>query len=63
MNSLVNFRGSLAFGQKPLHSLPGKIGTQDVQDVQVQFFFRFLLVFCQFDYTTFSRRNVLVDSL
>ncbi|XP_067024177.1 acylamino-acid-releasing enzyme-like [Acropora muricata] len=30
----VNFRGSLAFGQKPLHSLPGKIGTQDVQDVQ-----------------------------
>ncbi|XP_015764968.1 PREDICTED: acylamino-acid-releasing enzyme-like [Acropora digitifera] len=30
----VNFRGSLGFGQKPLHSLPGKIGTQDVQDVQ-----------------------------
>ena len=39
MNSLVNFRGSLAFGQKPLHSLAGKIGTQDVQDVQVQFVF------------------------
>ena len=38
VNSLVNFRGSLSFGQKPLHSLPGKIGTQDVQDVQVQCF-------------------------
>ena len=38
MNSLVNFRGSLGFGQKPLHSLPGKIGTLDVEDVQVQCF-------------------------
>ncbi|XP_078343278.1 acylamino-acid-releasing enzyme-like isoform X2 [Oculina patagonica] len=30
----VNYRGSLGFGQTPLHSLPGNIGTQDVQDVQ-----------------------------
>lgn len=32
---LVNYRGSLGFGQTSLHSLPGNIGTQDVQDVQV----------------------------
>lgn len=30
----VNFRGSLGFGQGPLLSLIGKIGTQDAQDVQ-----------------------------
>ena len=32
---LVNYRGSLGFGQTSLHSLPGNVGTQDVQDVQV----------------------------
>ena len=32
---LVNYRGSLGFGQSSLHSLPGNVGTQDVQDVQV----------------------------
>lgn len=31
----VNYRGSLGFGQTSLHSLPGNIGTQDVQDVMV----------------------------
>ena len=31
----VNFRGSLGFGQTSLHTLPGNIGTQDVQDVMV----------------------------
>ena len=31
----VNFRGSLGFGQASLHTLPGNIGTQDVQDVMV----------------------------
>ncbi|XP_073229262.1 acylamino-acid-releasing enzyme-like isoform X2 [Porites lutea] len=30
----VNYRGSLGFGQSSLHSLPGNVGTQDVQDVQ-----------------------------
>ncbi|KAM7437971.1 hypothetical protein ABFA07_012488 [Porites harrisoni] len=30
----VNYRGSLGFGQTSLHSLPGNVGTQDVQDVQ-----------------------------
>ena len=34
-NSTVNFRGSLGFGQTSLHTLPGNIGTQDVQDVMV----------------------------
>lgn len=32
---LVNFRGSTGFGQDSIYCLPGKIGTQDVQDVQV----------------------------
>ncbi|KAK2550944.1 Acylamino-acid-releasing enzyme [Acropora cervicornis] len=50
----VNFRGSLAFGQKPLHSLPGKIGTQDVQDVQVQCF---LLNY----FASFSRKERLIS--
>ena len=31
----VNFRGSAGFGQESLHSLPGNVGTQDVNDVQV----------------------------
>jgi acylaminoacyl-peptidase len=30
---LVNFRGSLAFGQASIDSLPGKVGRQDVDDV------------------------------
>ncbi|XP_062441424.1 acylamino-acid-releasing enzyme [Rhea pennata] len=31
---LVNYRGSLGFGQDSVASLPGNVGTQDVQDVQ-----------------------------
>ncbi|CAB4044076.1 acylamino-acid-releasing enzyme-like, partial [Paramuricea clavata] len=31
---LVNYRGSLGFGQSAVLSLPGNIGTQDVRDVQ-----------------------------
>eukprot|EP00054_Salpingoeca_dolichothecata_P010788 m.60003 g.60003 ORF g.60003 m.60003 type:complete len:749 (-) comp19148_c2_seq2:91-2337(-) len=30
---LVNYRGSLSFGQKGIDSLPGKVGEQDVNDV------------------------------
>ncbi|XP_068714262.1 acylamino-acid-releasing enzyme-like [Montipora foliosa] len=30
----VNFRGSVGFGQASVNSLPGKVGTQDVRDVQ-----------------------------
>ncbi|XP_065103867.1 acylamino-acid-releasing enzyme isoform X2 [Paramisgurnus dabryanus] len=33
---LVNYRGSLGFGQDNIYSLPGNIGTQDVKDVQVK---------------------------
>ncbi|NWJ04637.1 APEH enzyme, partial [Crypturellus undulatus] len=32
---LVNYRGSLGFGQDSVASLPGNVGTQDVQDVQL----------------------------
>ncbi|XP_021265632.1 acylamino-acid-releasing enzyme-like isoform X1 [Numida meleagris] len=32
---LVNYRGSLGFGQDSVDSLPGNVGTQDVQDVQL----------------------------
>ena len=31
----VNYRGSTGFGQDSIYSLPGKVGTQDVLDVQV----------------------------
>ncbi|XP_053233396.1 acylamino-acid-releasing enzyme [Podarcis raffonei] len=31
---LVNYRGSLGFGQDSVDSLPGKVGSQDVKDVQ-----------------------------
>ncbi|XP_012681629.1 acylamino-acid-releasing enzyme [Clupea harengus] len=31
---LVNYRGSTGFGQDSIYSLPGKVGTQDVLDVQ-----------------------------
>ena len=33
---IVNYRGSTGYGQDGIFSLPGKIGTQDVNDVQVQ---------------------------
>ena len=33
---MVNYRGSMGFGQESIYSLPGKVGTQDVQDVQVK---------------------------
>ncbi|NXT50342.1 ACPH enzyme, partial [Pluvianellus socialis] len=32
---LVNYRGSLGFGQDSVNSLPGNVGTQDVHDVQL----------------------------
>ncbi|NXG76872.1 ACPH enzyme, partial [Baryphthengus martii] len=32
---LVNYRGSLGFGQHNVASLPGNVGTQDVRDVQL----------------------------
>lgn len=32
---LVNYRGSTGFGQDSILSLPGNVGHQDVQDVQV----------------------------
>ena len=32
---LVNYRGSGGFGQESVFSLPGKVGGQEVRDVQV----------------------------
>ena len=32
---MVNYRGSMGFGQDSIYSLPGNVGTQDVLDVQV----------------------------
>lgn len=32
---LINYRGSTGFGQDSIDSLPGKIGTNDVNDCQV----------------------------
>ncbi|NXY80502.1 ACPH enzyme, partial [Glareola pratincola] len=32
---LVNYRGSLGFGQDSVYSLPGNVGTQDMRDVQL----------------------------
>ena len=34
-HSSVNYRGSAGYGQDSIFSLPGKVGTQDVNDVQV----------------------------
>lgn len=34
---LINYRGSTGFGQNSIDSLPGKIGTNDVNDCQVFF--------------------------
>ena len=34
-HSTVNYRGSAGYGQDSIFSLPGKAGTQDVNDVQV----------------------------
>ena len=31
----VNYRGSMGFGQDSIFSLPGNVGTHDVEDVQV----------------------------
>lgn len=36
MYDAVNYRGSMGYGQDSIFSLPGKVGSQDVQDVQVR---------------------------
>lgn len=33
---VVNYRGSIGFGQDNIFSLPGRVGDQDVKDVQVK---------------------------
>ena len=35
IHTAVNYRGSGGFGQDSICSLPGKVGTQEVRDVQV----------------------------
>ena len=35
---LINYRGSSAYGQDSINSLPGKCGTSDVNDCQVKSF-------------------------
>jgi len=32
---IVNYRGSPGFGQDGIDSLPGKVGTQEIEDVHV----------------------------
>jgi len=38
IHTVVNYRGSGGFGQDSIFSLPGKVGTQEVRDVQVSSF-------------------------
>lgn len=38
---LINYRGSTGFGQNSVDSLPGKIGTNDVNDCQVSILKKF----------------------
>ena len=54
----VNFRGSVGFGQASVNSLPGKVGTQDVGDVQVRCFSFFFFFFFHFKLLLWKLSNV-----